>query len=87
MRKSAFFVVVTTSSLLPRRYYLELSLAALLTGRDGHLSFVQNASQSPGVSGAVSGKLASAREQLRFLLRGPGRRRFRKSSPRFPPSP
>jgi hypothetical protein len=40
-----------------------------------------------GVSGAASGKLANAREQLRSLLRGPGRRRFRKSSPRFPPSP
>jgi hypothetical protein len=40
-----------------------------------------------GVSGAVSGKLASAREQLRLLLRGPGRRRFRKSSLRLPPSP
>lgn len=40
--------------------------------------------RDPGVSGAVSGKLASAREQLRLLLRGPGRRRFRKS---FPPSP
>jgi hypothetical protein len=40
-----------------------------------------------GVSGAVSGKLASARKQLRILLRGPGRRRFRNSSLRFPPSP
>jgi hypothetical protein len=43
--------------------------------------------RDPGVPGAVSGKLASAREQLRLLLRGPGRRRFRKSSPRIPPSP
>jgi hypothetical protein len=40
-----------------------------------------------GVSGGVSGELASAREKLRLLLRGPGRRRFQKSSLRFPPSP
>ncbi|KAM0703961.1 hypothetical protein Q7P35_008967 [Cladosporium inversicolor] len=33
------------------------------------------------------GKLASAREQLRLFLRGPGRRRYRKSYPRSPPSP
>ena len=33
------------------------------------------------------GKLASAREQLRLLLQGPGKRRYRKSQPRSPPSP
>jgi hypothetical protein len=43
--------------------------------------------RDPGVSGALPGKLASAREQLRLLLRGPGRRRFQKSSSPFPPSP
>jgi hypothetical protein len=39
------------------------------------------------VSSGPPGKLASAREQLRLLLRGPGRRRYRKSHPRSPPSP
>jgi hypothetical protein len=43
--------------------------------------------RNSGVPSTVSGKLASAREQLRSLLRGPGGRRFRRSSLRFPPSP
>jgi hypothetical protein len=40
-----------------------------------------------GVPSASLGKLASAREQLRLLLRGPGRRRYRTSRSLFPPSP
>jgi hypothetical protein len=56
-----------------------------LSRTSAHVEVPNN--RGPGVSGAVSNKLASAREQLRSLLRGPGRRRFRKSSPRFPPSP
>ena len=40
-----------------------------------------------GVSSASRGKLVSAREQLRLLLRGPGRKRHRKSRSLFPPSP
>jgi hypothetical protein len=43
--------------------------------------------RNSGVPSTVSGKLASARERLRSLLRGPGGRRFRRSSLRFPPSP
>lgn len=39
------------------------------------------------VSSGPPGKLASAREQLRLLLRGPGKRRYRKSHPSLPPSP
>lgn len=39
------------------------------------------------VSSGPPGKLASAREQLRLFLQGPGRRRYRKSHPRSPPSP
>ena len=39
------------------------------------------------VQSGPPGKLASAREQLQLLLRGPGRRRYRKSHPRPPPSP
>lgn len=39
------------------------------------------------VQSGPPGKLASAREQLRLLLRGPGRRRYGKSHPRPPPSP
>jgi hypothetical protein len=35
--------------------------------------------KDPGVADAPPGKLASAREQLRSLLRGPGRRRYRDS--------
>ncbi|GAB7336716.1 hypothetical protein MBLNU13_g10380t1 [Cladosporium sp. NU13] len=68
---------------------------------DESSTFVGNHSSQalPGVSTGVkvpknrdvqngpSGTLASAREQLRLLLRGPGRRRYRKSHPRPPPSP
>jgi hypothetical protein len=43
-------------------------------------------SKKSAVSGGPPGKLASAREQLRLLLQGPGRRRYRKSHPRSPPS-
>lgn len=39
------------------------------------------------VQSGPPGKLASAREQLKSLLRGPGRRRYPKSHPRSPPSP
>jgi hypothetical protein len=45
-------------------------------------------SRNPGVSGAPSGKLASARKQLRSLLRyGSGGRRTQKSRSLFPRSP
>jgi hypothetical protein len=40
-----------------------------------------------GIPGAPLGKLANAREQLRLLLRGPGRRRYRRSRSLFPSSP
>ena len=40
-----------------------------------------------GVSNASLGKLASAREKLRLLLRGSGGRRHRKSRSLIPPSP
>jgi hypothetical protein len=43
--------------------------------------------KDPGIPGAPLGKLASAREQLRLLLYGPGRRGYRKSRSLFPPSP
>lgn len=43
--------------------------------------------RNPGASDAPPGKLVSAREQLRFLLRGSGRRRVHKSRSLFPPSP
>lgn len=44
-------------------------------------------SNNSDVSSGPPGKLASAREQLRLLLRGPGRRRYRQPHPSLPPSP
>jgi hypothetical protein len=43
--------------------------------------------KDPGIPGAPLGKLANAREQLRLLLHGPGRRAYRKSRSLFLPSP
>jgi hypothetical protein len=66
--------------------------SATLTGKDSaqatalaHVEVSNN--KDSGVPSASLGKLASAREQLRLLLRGPGRRRYQKSRFLLPPSP
>jgi hypothetical protein len=66
--------------------------SATLTGKDSaqtrtlaHVEVSNN--RDSGVPSASLGKLASAREQLRLLLRGPGRRTYRTSRSLFPPSP
>jgi hypothetical protein len=68
--------------------------SATLTGEDSAqaslrtLAHVEvSSNRESGVSSASLGKLASAREQLRLLLRGPGRRRYRSSCSLVPPSP
>jgi hypothetical protein len=70
----------------------EYDESATLTGKDSAqtrtLAYVGVSDmRDSGVSNASLGKLASAREKLRLLLRGSGGRRHRKSRSLIPPSP